>query len=94
VDNTADVDKPVSTAQQDALDLKADKSPANVGIVGTYAFVIKATAGSVPAGTTALGSDLAYSNAANGIGDVIGVGTWRAMGEISNTAASLAIRVS
>jgi hypothetical protein len=93
VDNTADSDKPISAAQQTALDAKANKVPA-LGDVGSYAFVIKATAGTVAAGATVTGTDLKYSNTANAIGATATAGTWQAMGTITNASASLAIRIA
>lgn len=118
VDNTADVDKPVSSDQlaaidaakdranhtgeqaistvtglQTALDAKAPLAPA-LGAIGSYGMVIKKTAGTVAAGSTVDGSDLAWSNSANAVGADVATGTWQAMGDITNAASSLAIRTA
>ncbi|MBK5565206.1 MAG: hypothetical protein I8N66_01830, partial [Ensifer sp. SSB1] len=64
------------------------------GTIGTYAFALKKTAGSVNPGSTVAGTDLYWSNTANSAVLGIDTGTWRAMGVISNTNASLALRIS
>lgn len=64
------------------------------GAIGTYAFVLKKTAGTVNPGTTVAGTDLYWSNTALSAATGVDTGTWRSMGIITNTAASLALRIS
>lgn len=64
------------------------------GAIGTYAFALKKTAGTINPGSTVTGTDLYWSNSANSAVLGIDVGTWRAMGVITNGSASLALRIS
>lgn len=64
------------------------------GTIGTYAFALKKTAGTINPGSTVAGTDLYWSNSANSAVLGMDVGTWRAMGVITNASASLALRIS
>lgn len=64
------------------------------GAIGTYAFALKKTAGTINPGSTVAGTDLYWSNSANSAVLGIDAGTWRAMGVITNGSASLALRIS
>jgi hypothetical protein len=99
VDNTSDANKPVSTAQQTALNAKlataglgAALAALGLGGVGSFAYLaLSTTGGSIVAGQTYPGSDLLYagilgtSNACLLATNGAPPGTWRSMGYCSAT---------
>ncbi|MBB4103582.1 hypothetical protein [Allorhizobium borbori] len=64
------------------------------GAIGSYATVIKKTAGTINPGSTVAGTDLYWSNSDDSAAIGIDVGTWRAVGVITNTASATALRIS
>lgn len=97
VDNTSDANKPVSTAQQTALDLKlaitglaAAVAALSAGGISTLAFA-KSDGGQV-LGNTVAGSSLTLTNVASENGSGTLSGTWRCMGY--STSASGAAKTT